>query len=103
MSCPHGNGNPKLCSQCLGVVPTKVVQVGDGKWMVGKKLIDRTKPAKDANYGSVLLKSNSRCTYCRKAGHTEAGCRDKYNSEALAAAYLAKSELTGITDTKKAG
>lgn len=110
MSCPHGSGPPSSCSQCLGVVPVRVVPVVDGVWMVGDRVVDRTGALqKQADYGTVETSGGKkRCNYCRKVGHVEEKCRTKFNNEALAASKLGVCDVAAgddgrVLSAKKAG
>lgn len=109
MSCPHGSGPPKMCSQCRGAKVDVVTRVEDGVWSVGGRIINRTGALqKQANYGTVMTANGAkmRCGYCRKVGHKAEDCREKRNNEAMAAAKLGVVDVLvqgeGRASTKKA-
>lgn len=108
MKCSHGNGPPERCSQCQGFVARKVVRREDGTTTVDGQTMSYE--VRTTGYGTLVgVPAKPRCTYCRKVGHVEANCRDKFNSEALAAAHLGQTSVQPNSDThgrvkaKKAG
>jgi hypothetical protein len=81
MGCPHGNGPPERCSQCLGAIARRV-SIIDGQLLIDGSLrgsaaahAAQTEDAmtrKPANRrGGAAARS---CSVCRQPGHNAKTC-----------------------------
>ena len=91
MNCPHGNGPPSECSQCLGFPARRIEQIADGMYTIDDEIVDRLPQVRRANYGTIHTATSKvlvRCGYCRKVGHEANNCRERRDNEIVAAHKL---------------
>lgn len=81
MPCPHGNGPPAKCSQCIGAKPS-TVELLNGKLVVNgiatKTTAQHTAAAEEVMLQKPALRRGGnaprQCAICRQPGHNAKTC-----------------------------